>query len=278
VNIAKRQFRGDRDKLEAAHSGGRDAFDGALALAEHLVGLRVHLLPCGRREFARLLLMGGAGLGVAGVVLVWVRADIRSGRTREQNAAILQRIMRETGEILGTSPENVWVYVSDIPAEGVAEFGHVLPQPGGEEEWLASLPRSPREADGGLLIGPLLSGHGKEVNLAASSLIDPFRSSDKLRPGRTAGSGVDNGTSGVSLMPIHESRLPHARLPLASATTVRSRASIPLALDESSEAMRLRRLTRSAPMSASEMPANAAERPGWALSRMSGPARNGKPA
>lgn len=76
---------------------------------------------------------------------VWVRADIRSGRTREQKAAILHRIMQETGEILNISPESVWVYVSDIPAEGVAEFGNVLPQPGGEEEWLASLPAPLRE-------------------------------------------------------------------------------------------------------------------------------------
>ena len=76
---------------------------------------------------------------------VWVRADIRAGRTREQKAAILHRIMRETGEILSVSTESVWVYISDIPAEGVAEFGNVLPQPGGEEAWLASLPSALRE-------------------------------------------------------------------------------------------------------------------------------------
>lgn len=76
---------------------------------------------------------------------VWVRADIRAGRTREQKVAILHRIMQETGEILGISTESVWVYVSDIPAEGVAEFGNVLPQPGGEEAWLASLPSALRE-------------------------------------------------------------------------------------------------------------------------------------
>lgn len=76
---------------------------------------------------------------------VWVRADIRAGRTREQKAAILHRIMAETSEILGVSRENVWVYVSDIPAEGVAEFGAVLPQPGGEEEWLAGLSSALRE-------------------------------------------------------------------------------------------------------------------------------------
>lgn len=76
---------------------------------------------------------------------VWVRADIRSGRSSEQKAKMLQRIMRETGEILGISEQAVWVYISDIPAHGVLEFGNVLPEPGGEEKWLASLPAALRE-------------------------------------------------------------------------------------------------------------------------------------
>ncbi|KQT60123.1 hypothetical protein ASG52_18565 [Methylobacterium sp. Leaf456] len=76
---------------------------------------------------------------------VWVRADIRAGRSAEQKAAILTRIMRETSAILGISEQDVWVYVSDIPAQGVLEFGNVLPQPGGEAEWLAALPEDLRE-------------------------------------------------------------------------------------------------------------------------------------
>ena len=76
---------------------------------------------------------------------VWVRADIRSGRTNEVKSKILQRIMRETSEILGISEQAVWVYISDIPAEGVLEFGNVLPQPGGEAKWLAALPSALRE-------------------------------------------------------------------------------------------------------------------------------------
>ncbi|HEY0219355.1 MAG TPA: tautomerase family protein [Afipia sp.] len=76
---------------------------------------------------------------------IWVRADIRSGRTRDQKAKILQRIMQETSEILDISEESVWVYVSDIPAQGVLEFGNVLPEPGGEEQWLATLPRALRD-------------------------------------------------------------------------------------------------------------------------------------
>lgn len=76
---------------------------------------------------------------------IWVRADIRSGRTAEQKARMLQRIMHETSQILGISEQSVWVYISDIPAQGVLEFGHVLPEPGGEEAWLAALPSALRE-------------------------------------------------------------------------------------------------------------------------------------
>ena len=76
---------------------------------------------------------------------VWVRADIRAGRSQEQKAEMLQRIMRETSEILAISEQAVWVYISDIPAHGVLEFGNVLPDPGGEAKWLASLPTALRE-------------------------------------------------------------------------------------------------------------------------------------
>lgn len=76
---------------------------------------------------------------------VWVRADIRAGRTAEQKAAILTRNMRETSAILGISEQDVCVYVSDIPAQGVLKFGNVLPEPGGEAEWLAALPEDLRE-------------------------------------------------------------------------------------------------------------------------------------
>ncbi|TXN00737.1 4-oxalocrotonate tautomerase [Methylobacterium sp. WL64] len=76
---------------------------------------------------------------------VWVNALIRAGRTREQKNRILTRIMVETAEILSISEQSVWVYVSDIPAHGVLEFGNVLPEPGGEEQWLASLPSSLRD-------------------------------------------------------------------------------------------------------------------------------------
>ena len=76
---------------------------------------------------------------------IWVRADIRSGRTNEQKSRMLERIMRETGAILKISKEVIWVYICDVPADNIAEFGAILPQPGKEKAWLASLPEGLRK-------------------------------------------------------------------------------------------------------------------------------------
>ena len=71
---------------------------------------------------------------------IWVRADIRAGRTPEQKQNLMFRICRELGEITGTPKENIWVYISDIPGPSVLEFGHLLPNPGEEESWFQKFP------------------------------------------------------------------------------------------------------------------------------------------
>ena len=76
---------------------------------------------------------------------IWVRADIRDGRTDEQKSQVLHRIMQDVGKASGAAEETVWVYLSEIPAENVAEYGRVLPPPGEEDAWFASLPDAMRE-------------------------------------------------------------------------------------------------------------------------------------
>lgn len=36
--------------------------------------------------------------------------------------------------------ENIWVYVSELPAPQMIEFGEVLPVHGGEDAWMRGLP------------------------------------------------------------------------------------------------------------------------------------------
>jgi phenylpyruvate tautomerase PptA (4-oxalocrotonate tautomerase family) len=75
---------------------------------------------------------------------IWIRGDIRSGRTEAVKRKILERILHEVSDATGAPAEAVWVYLCDIPAFNIAEYGRVLPAPGDEAAWFAALPDSVR--------------------------------------------------------------------------------------------------------------------------------------
>ena len=76
---------------------------------------------------------------------IWIRADIRGGRTDEQKSQMLRRIMQGVGRASGAAEDAVRVYLCDIPAANVAEYGRVLLPPGEEDAWFWSLPDATRE-------------------------------------------------------------------------------------------------------------------------------------
>lgn len=76
---------------------------------------------------------------------IWVRADIRSGRSDDQKKGIMERIANDVGALAKVEREEVWVYIADVEAAGVLEFGQVLPRPGQEDTWFAQLPEVLRE-------------------------------------------------------------------------------------------------------------------------------------
>lgn len=71
---------------------------------------------------------------------VWIRADIRSGRTQEEKTELLRQIVAEVSAITGVIPEHVWVYINDVPGPNIAEYGRPLPNPGEEDQWFEQLP------------------------------------------------------------------------------------------------------------------------------------------
>ena len=73
---------------------------------------------------------------------VWIRGDIRAGRSDAQKTAMAERMMNECAEAIGIDKSYIWVYICD--ADKTAEFGQVLPEPGQEEAWVARLPKEVR--------------------------------------------------------------------------------------------------------------------------------------
>ncbi|KAL1410461.1 hypothetical protein Q8F55_004472 [Vanrija albida] len=71
---------------------------------------------------------------------IWVRGDIRSGRSESVKETLMLNITRDVARITDTKEEFVWVYLCEIAPTNMVEYGRVLPKPGGEEEWFAALP------------------------------------------------------------------------------------------------------------------------------------------
>lgn len=78
---------------------------------------------------------------------------IRAGRPIELKAKLLRGlrdILVQHGDVKG---ERAWVYLADVPASHIIEYGEILPDPGQEEHWLENLPEAARK---------LLSARGQE--------------------------------------------------------------------------------------------------------------------
>ncbi|MCD2197590.1 tautomerase family protein [Actinomycetospora endophytica] len=76
---------------------------------------------------------------------VFVHGHIRAGRTAEAKHELIVGLRDAVVAALGVPDDLVWVYVSEIPAEQMVEFGRVLPAPGQEAEWQAALPDDVRD-------------------------------------------------------------------------------------------------------------------------------------
>ena len=71
---------------------------------------------------------------------VFLHGQIRSGRTAAMQRALLTSLANVVESSVGVPKTSVWVYIVELPSVHMVEYGHVLPEPGGEAQWLAGLP------------------------------------------------------------------------------------------------------------------------------------------
>lgn len=76
---------------------------------------------------------------------VFVHGQIRGGRTAENKSALISAMLEAVAEAAFVPRTSVWIYIVDLQARQMVEFGHVLPEPGDEAAWTAALPQSDRE-------------------------------------------------------------------------------------------------------------------------------------
>jgi phenylpyruvate tautomerase PptA (4-oxalocrotonate tautomerase family) len=76
--------------------------------------------------------------------VVFMHGYIRSGRTAEQKRDLLIRLVDALGAATGIARGAVWAYLTELPPTQMVEYGHILPEPGSEDAWLAGLPAAER--------------------------------------------------------------------------------------------------------------------------------------
>jgi phenylpyruvate tautomerase PptA (4-oxalocrotonate tautomerase family) len=76
---------------------------------------------------------------------VFVHGNIRSGRSPADKRTLLTKLVTVVANAASTTENHVWVYIAELPPAQMAEFGHVLPEPGGEAAWTEALPKADRE-------------------------------------------------------------------------------------------------------------------------------------
>ncbi len=75
---------------------------------------------------------------------IWIRGDIRTGRTTEQQQRLMLGIVQAISEISRVEESAIWVYLCNLAPDDMVEYGHVLPRPGEEQQWFEALPRELR--------------------------------------------------------------------------------------------------------------------------------------
>jgi phenylpyruvate tautomerase PptA (4-oxalocrotonate tautomerase family) len=77
---------------------------------------------------------------------VFIYGHIRSGRAAVDKSRMIALMAKAVGGAAKVeNSRSVWVYVAELPARQMVEFGHILPEVGDEPAWTAALPPADRE-------------------------------------------------------------------------------------------------------------------------------------
>jgi phenylpyruvate tautomerase PptA (4-oxalocrotonate tautomerase family) len=75
---------------------------------------------------------------------IFINGQIRAGRSAVDRARLMQEILKSVAAAAKADLTSVWVYLTDLPPRDMIEYGHVLPEPGSESDWLKGLPAEDR--------------------------------------------------------------------------------------------------------------------------------------
>lgn len=87
------------------------------------------------------------GVPIDGGKQLYIHANVRFGRTPETVQQLRDALVNGSAGILGLPAQQVRINLLEIQAKWIMEGGHVMPEPGDEEEWMAKVHAALAERD-----------------------------------------------------------------------------------------------------------------------------------
>ena len=76
---------------------------------------------------------------------IFVYGRVRAGRSIQDKPKMIKLMAEAVANAVGVSRTGVWIYIAELPARQMMEYGYVLPEPGDEDVWTNALPAEHRE-------------------------------------------------------------------------------------------------------------------------------------
>ncbi len=70
---------------------------------------------------------------------LFLQGQIRAGRSLDIKGKLLSSLKEALLNVTTLDPSQIWIYLVELPASDMLEYGHVLPAPGAERAWFLSL-------------------------------------------------------------------------------------------------------------------------------------------
>jgi phenylpyruvate tautomerase PptA (4-oxalocrotonate tautomerase family) len=76
---------------------------------------------------------------------IFVYGRVRAGRSIQDKPKMIKLMAEAVANAVGVSRTGVWIYIAELPARQMMEYGYALPEPGDEDVWTNALPTEHRE-------------------------------------------------------------------------------------------------------------------------------------
>ena len=87
------------------------------------------------------------GIPITNQHKLYIHANVRKGRPQDKIDLLVETLKIKCAEILRIPKEKVHVNLLEINAKWIMEGGHVMPDPGEEDEWMAKVTKALEERE-----------------------------------------------------------------------------------------------------------------------------------